>query len=247
VLFVARMSVLRRLVRASSAAASSALRASPTAHRALKPGARLLRNTRAGGRLSLAAGLALRRRIEIFLALGKFLAVFFGVFPDVFPGVAFLSVELLLAVPFELIFAAPFALVLRVSAFVRFAVLLAKSGSAFRRQRFVVHFVGDGIGFFGRVFVIVVVVVVRVQGFLQLFEFGRLDKRFGHGFDGLGAFFGIGLGFFVFGFRQLFGERSYFFLGQRSSIRGMRIGDRGGPRFEIQTLEIVGDFLIRVR
>jgi hypothetical protein len=230
------MSVLRRLVRASSAAASSALRASPTAHRALKPGARLLRNTRAGGRLSLAAGLALRRRIEIFLALGKFLAVFFGVFPDVFPGVAFLSVELLLAVAF--------ALVLRVSVFVRFAVLLAKSGSAFGRQRFVVHFVGDGIGFFGRVFVIV---VIRVQRFLQLFEFRGLDKRFGHGFDGLGAFFGIGLGFFVFGFRQLFGERSYFFLGQRSSIRGMRIGDRGGPRFEIQTLEIVGDFLIRVR
>ena len=101
------------------------------------------------------------------------------------------------------------------------------------------HFVGDGVGFLRRVLVIVFLIVfliifliaflisfvIGVQRFLQLFEFGGLDKRFGHRFDRLGALFGIGLRFFVLGLGQLFGERGYFFLGEACAIRSMRVRD----------------------
>ena len=95
------------------------------------------------------------------------------------------------------------------------------------------HFVGDGVGFLRRVLVIVFVIaflitlvivfLISVQRFLQLFEFGGLYKRFGHGFDGLGALFGIGLRFFVLGFGKLFGERGDIFLGEVRAIRSVRV------------------------
>ena len=89
-----------------------------------------------------------------------------------------------------------------------------------RGQRFVMHFVGDGVSFRRRVLVIVFVVVfvigvlvafsitfvIGIQRFLQFFEFGGLYIRFGHSFDRFGPLFGIGLRFFVLGLGKLFGE-----------------------------------------
>jgi hypothetical protein len=126
-------------------------------------------------------------------------------------------------------------------------------GRSFRGQRFVVHFVGDGVGFLGRIhvvsfvvffvivfliafliispitFVIVTVitfvirVLIGVQRFLQFLEFGGLDIRFGHRFDSFGALFGVSLRFLVLGFGKLFGERGYVFLGKARAIRGRRV------------------------
>ena len=105
---------------------------------------------------------------------------------------------------------------------------LPVSGRRLRGQRFVMHFVGDGVGFRRRVLVIVFLVVfvigvlvafsitfvIGIQRFLQLLEFGGLYIRFGHGFDRLGPLFGIGLRFFVLGLGQLLGERGYIFVGK---------------------------------
>jgi len=107
-------------------------------------------------------------------------------------------------------------------------VFCPESWSRFRRQRFVMHFVGDGVSFRRRVLVIVFLVVfllsvliifsftflIGVQRFLQLFEFGGLYVRFGHGLNCFGPLFGIGLRFFVLGLGELFGKRAYIFLGK---------------------------------
>jgi hypothetical protein len=84
VLFVPRVAVLRRLMRASAGAAASALRAASAAHGALEAGARLLGNARARGRLPFARMRRLRGLVKFFLAcpvnffvsLGLLLAVF---------------------------------------------------------------------------------------------------------------------------------------------------------------------------
>ena len=82
------------------------------------------------------------------------------------------------------------------------------------------HFVGEGLGFRCRGLVIVFLVVslisvlIGVQSFLQLLEFGGLYIRFGHCFDRFGPLFGIGLRFFMLGLGQLLGERVYIFLGK---------------------------------
>jgi hypothetical protein len=104
--------------------------------------------------------------------------------------------------------------------------------SAFRGQRFVVHFVGKGVGFFRRVLMIGFVVgfviffavgfLIGVQRFLQLFEFCGLDERFGHRFDRLGPVFGVCLCFFVLGFGKLLGERVYILVGKAIAIRSDR-------------------------
>ncbi len=116
------------------------------------------------------------------------------------------------------------------------------------------HFVGKSVGLFRRVLVIVFLVtfpitflirvLIGVQRFLQLLEFGRFDVRFGDGFDSLGALFGIGLRFFVLGFDQLLAERGYFLFGK---VRGMRIRDHRRPCFGIETVEIVSDIFFGVR
>ena len=130
-----------------------------------------------------------------------------------------------------------------------------------RGQRFVMHFVGEGVGFRRRVLVIVFLVVfvigvlvafsitfvIGVQRFLQLFQFGGLYVRFGHCFDRLGPLFGIGLRFFVLGLGKLFGERAYIFLGKAGAIRGMRVRDRCRARSRIKTVEVASDFSFRVR
>ena len=74
-------------------------------------------------------------------------------------------------------------------------------------QRFVVHFVGQRVGIFRGIIVLVflvvfflVVFVLGVQGFLQFLEFRRLDKSFGSGFNGFGAHFGAGERLFMLGF-----------------------------------------------
>ncbi len=116
------------------------------------------------------------------------------------------------------------------------------------------HFVGDGVGFLRRVLVIlfviaflitlVIVFLISVQRFLQLFEFGGLHKRFGHGLDGLGALFRIGLRLFVLGFGKLFGERGDIFLGEVRAIWSLRVLDHPRTAFGIQPVEFVGDFRI---
>jgi hypothetical protein len=86
------------------------------------------------------------------------------------------------------------------------------------------HFVGEGVGFLSRGLVIIFVIVflitfvisvlIGIQRFLQLFEFGGLYVRFGHGLNCFGPLFGIGLRFFVLGLGKLFGKRAYIFLGK---------------------------------
>ena len=119
------------------------------------------------------------------------------------------------------------------------------------------HFVGDGVGFLRRILVIlfviaflitlVIVFLISVQRFLQLFEFGGLHKRFGHGLDGLGALFRIGLRFFMLGLGKLFGKRGYIFLGEVSAIRSMRVRYHPRTRFGIEVVEVAGDFYFSVR
>jgi len=93
---------------------------------------------------------------------------------------------------------------------VRFYATFSMFRRRFRGQRFVMHFVGKGLGFLRRVLVI----LIGVQRFLQLFQFGGLYIRFSHGFDCLRPLFGIGLRFFVLGLGKLFGKRAYIFLGK---------------------------------
>jgi hypothetical protein len=131
-----------------------------------------------------------------------------------------------------------------------------------RSHRFVMHFVGEGVGFRRRVLVIVpvfvflisvlivflivflIAFVIAVQRFLQFLQFGGFDKRFGHGFDRLGALFRIGLRFFVLGLGKLFGKRGYFFLGEVRAIRSMHVLDHSRTAFGIQPVKLLGDFRI---
>jgi len=116
------------------------------------------------------------------------------------------------------------------------------------------HFIGDGVGFRRSILVIVFLIrvlitfvitfMITVQCFLQLFELGRLDKRFGNGFDRLGALLGVGLRFFVLGLRQLLGKRGYFLLGH---VRDMRVRYVRGTRFGIKPVEVARDFGFGVR
>jgi hypothetical protein len=112
------------------------------------------------------------------------------------------------------------------------------------------HFVGDGIGFFRRVLVIVfsvglsVRVSIGVQRFLQLFQFRWLDKRLGHGLDCFGPLLGISLRFFVFSFGELFGKRGYVFVGE---VCDVRVRDLRRTCFGIKPIEVAGDFFFSVR
>jgi len=83
-LFVPRVAVLHRLVRASGAAAS-ALRAVSPAHGALEACARLFGNARARGRLSLSRMRRFRGLVKFFVNF----AVSPGVLPSVFSPVLF--------------------------------------------------------------------------------------------------------------------------------------------------------------
>jgi hypothetical protein len=216
VLFVPRMAVLRRLMGASSPGATALRAVSSAAHGTLEAGARLFGNPRACGRLTLAR----RRRSWGLMEFSASLAVFLRVY---FPVIAFVT--------FRVLFAVFFRVTLCVSFFV------TVPWWRLRGQRFVMHFVGKGVGFLGRVFVFVFLIVlvitflivflitflIGVQRFLQLFEFGGLYVRFGNRFDRLRALFGIGLRFFVLGFGKLLGERGYVFLGEACAVRGVRV------------------------
>ena len=140
--------------------------------------------------------------MEFFVSL----AVLLGV---LFPVIAFVTFRVL------------YAVLLRVTIRMFFLTVPRRR---LRSQRFVMHFVGKGVGFLGRVLLIVFVVIllIGIQRFLQLFELGGLYKRLGHRFDRLRALFGIGLRFFVLGFGQLLGERGYIFLGKDRTIRSGR-------------------------
>jgi hypothetical protein len=210
--FVPRVAVLRRLVGTSAGAAASALGAASAAHGTLKAGARLFGNANARGRLSLA-------RMRRFGSLVKFFVSFY---------VGFLLNS---GVAFSVAFSMLFSVLGRVSFAVLWAVLtfVTMFGGRFRGHRFIMHFVGEGVGILCRFLMIVVLIsfaisfLISVQRFLQLFEFGGFDVRFGHRFDRLGPLFGIGLRFFVFGLGKLFGEGAYVFLGEARAIRGMRL------------------------
>jgi hypothetical protein len=180
VLFVPWVPVLRRLMRAASGAAASALGAASAAHGALEAGARLLGNARARGRLRLARKRCCRGLVESFVSLGVFLRVLFAVF---------FSNQFVVC--FADSFAMFFPMSFRMPLFVR--VLRRSVG----RQCFFMHFVRERVGFLCRVFVIV---LIGVQGFLQLFEFRGLHKGLGHGFERFGPFTGIGMSFLVLGF-----------------------------------------------
>lgn len=116
------------------------------------------------------------------------------------------------------------------------------------------HLVGEGVGFFRRIFAVVFVIrftislvirfVISVQRFLQLLKLGGLHKRFDDRFDGLGPRFRVGLRFFVLGFDQLLAEGGYLFFGK---VRDMRVRDDGRTCFGIKPVEIAGDFFFRVR
>jgi len=75
------------------------------------------------------------------------------------------------------------------SFFVLFQVFFPMSWRRLSGECLVMHFVGDGVGFFRRFLVIVFAIIfaiaflIGIQRFLQLFEFGGLDIRFGHRFD----------------------------------------------------------------
>ena len=134
-----------------------------------------------------------------------------------------------------------------------FAVLFSVRRRRLSGQRFVMHFVGDRVGFLGRVLMIVFVigllvsVLIGVQRFLQLFELGRLDKWFSHRFDRLRTLFRISLRFFVLGLGQLFGERGYVFVGKAGAIGGMRVRDHRRTCFGVEPIQIASDFSFRVR
>jgi hypothetical protein len=167
--------VLRRLMGTSAGAAASALRAASAAHGPLEAGARLFGNARARGRLSLAG---MRR----FGGLVKFFVGFFGSF----------SMKL--------------GMFFSVLGRVFFAVALSMFGGSLGGHRLIMHFVGNSVRFRRRVLVILflfsfaISFLIGVQRVLQFFEFGGLNVRLGHRFDGLGALFGVGLRFFVLGF-----------------------------------------------
>src|SRR5580692_265230 len=136
---------------------------------------------------------------------------------------------------------------------VNFAVPFSVRRRRFSGQRFVMHFIGERVGFLGRVLVIVFVigllvsVLIGVQRFLQLFELGRLDKLFSDRFDRLRTLFRISLRFFVLGLGQLFGERGYVFVGKAGAIGGMRVRDHRRTCFGVEPIQIVSDFSFRVR
>jgi hypothetical protein len=139
VLFVPRMSVLRRLMRTpAGTAASAALRTASAAHRALKTGARLFGNARARGRLRLAGLRRLRGALEILVAFGVNL---FGAFGER-RAVVFLPVGVLFELAFAIRFVVSFSVKLGVFLAGIFAVFLGLPRTGFRRQRFVMHFVG---------------------------------------------------------------------------------------------------------
>jgi hypothetical protein len=119
VLFVPRVPVLLRLM-GPSGTPSSALRASSAAHGALEAGARLFGNASARGRGRLAWKRSFCGVMEIFVHF----SVKFGVFSRVFSPVLF-----------------------SMSFFVRSQVFFLMSWRRLRRQHFVMHFVGDGVGF----------------------------------------------------------------------------------------------------
>jgi hypothetical protein len=83
-LFMPRMAVLRRLVRASAgaAASSTALRASSAALRTLEASARLLGNARAHGRLRIARARRICRGVKFLVR--SFVVVSFSEKPGVF-------------------------------------------------------------------------------------------------------------------------------------------------------------------
>ena len=136
------------------------------------------------------------------------------------------SLGVIFAVLLRVQFAVPFAEFLRVT-FRMFFLTVPRT--RLRGQRFVMHFVGQGVGFLGRILVIVfplvflIVLVIGIQRLLQLFEFGGLYVRFGHRFDRFRPLFGLGLRFFVLGLGQLFGERCDFFVRKTCAIRGVRV------------------------
>jgi hypothetical protein len=152
-----------------------------------------------------------------------------------------------------------------VLALVSFPVGFSVTGRRLCGHRFVMHFVRKGFGFRRRVLVIFFLVVfpitfvlsflIGIQGFLQLFEFGGLNVRFGHRFDGLGALFSVGLRFFVLGLGQLFGEGVYVFLGKACAIRSVRFRGRcfalfrncGGRGSKKRSRQSRGQFFVRER
>jgi hypothetical protein len=215
VLFVPRVPVLRRLI-GTPGTAASALGAPSPAHGTLEAGARLLGNARAGGRLYLARKRGSRGLVQFFVSLGVFL---FG------------SFSVLLAESFAVFFRVAFRVFL-------FGSLPWRSLGG---QRFVMHFVGEGVGFLRGV------LVIGIQRFLQLFEFGGLYKGFGHRFNRLRPLFGIGLRFFVLGLGKLFGQRGYIFLREAGAIRSMRIRYLRWARFEIKPVEVASDVFLSVR
>jgi hypothetical protein len=204
VLFVARMPVPGRLMRApaGASATATALRTIPAAHGTLETCARLLGNARAGGRLFRAWLLCFRSRVKIIVTFNGFVQVKFTVLYFVFPFV-------------------PFLMAFRV----RFSVLFPVFGGSVGGHGHFVHFVGEGVGFVFRLFMVRVAIafvigfvffefVFRVcfQCILQFFQFGGFDKRFGHRFDRFRPVFGVRLRFFVLGFGKLLGQRSDFFV-----------------------------------
>jgi hypothetical protein len=230
VLLVPRVPVLRRLVR-TPAGTPPALRAASAPHGPLEARPRLLGNARARGRLSLAAMRRVRGPVKFFAHF----SVNPGMFPCVFSAVLF-----------------------SMSFFVLFQVFFPMSWRRLGGQCFFMHFIGDGLGFRYCFLVIVLVIVslirvliallitfvIGVQRFLQFFEFGGLDIRFGHGFDRFGALFGVSLRFFVLGLGQLFGERGYVLLGH---VSDMRVRDVRRTRFGVKPVEIASDFGFGVR
>jgi hypothetical protein len=128
---------------------------------------------------------------------------------------------------------------------------MAMLGRSLGSQRLVMHFIGQRVSI-GRgmlVFVLVFLflfVVLCVQGFLQLGKFGGLDKRFGHGFGGLGTYFRTGLRLFVLGLGQLFGERRNLRVRESRAIYDMRVGDDCRALRGIEFVEFVRGFMHRV-
>jgi hypothetical protein len=158
-------------------AASSSLGPASAAHGTLKAGAGLFGYARARRRLHFARRRRSGSLVEFLVSLGL------GVF---IPGF------------WRVLFSTLFP--------VNFSVFIPGLWRRLRGQRFIMHFVGDGVGFLCRV------LVVGIQRLLQLFEFGGLYKGFGHCFDCFPPFFGTGLRFFVLGLGELFGKRGYIFL-----------------------------------
>jgi hypothetical protein len=257
VLFVPRVAVLRRLVRASAGAASTAtaLRASTAALRALEAGARLLGNARAHRRLPFAC-------VGRFRSGVKFLVRFLVIvsFPE---KAGVFSLEHL-AKPFRVLFFLQFAVNLFVSLGVKsfmaggvpFGVFqfVAVFGRSLGCERFVVHFIGQVVGLFRGVVVLVflvflfflVVFVLGIQSFLQFLELSGLDKRFG-GFNGLGTHFGAGDRLFVLGFDQLLGERSDLLIGESRAVRDVRVRNYRGALLGIEFVEVARNLTLRVR